>query len=72
MDRNAFRDEETFEREFFGLQRFEPISREHAGFVEILHVGRSRADGFFYYVMELADDDSSCDHMDADTDVPKT
>jgi len=72
INRKAFRDEEAFEREFFGLQRFEPISREHAGFVEILHVGRSRADGYFYYVMELADDDSNGDKIDPDRYVPKT
>ena len=56
VDRKTFRDEEEFEREFSGLQRFEPISREHDGYVEILYVGRNRADGFFYYVMELDDD----------------
>ncbi len=59
-------------REFFGLQRFEPLSSEHAGFVEILHVGRSRAGVFFYYVMELADDDSNGHEIDPDTYLPKT
>src|SRR4029453_17068307 len=59
IERKAFRDEEAFEREFSGLRRFEPISREHDGFVAILHVGRNRAQGFFYYVMELADNDSN-------------
>jgi TolB-like protein/tetratricopeptide (TPR) repeat protein len=72
IERKAFRDEEAFEREFLGLQRFEPISREHDGFVAILHVGRNRADGFFYYVMELADDDSNGNEIDADKYVPKT
>ncbi len=38
------------------MAQFEPISREHLGFVDILHVGRSDDDAFFYYVMELADD----------------
>ena len=51
VSRKAFRDDEAFEREFLGLQRFEPLSREHDGFVAILHVGRNRAEGFFYYVM---------------------
>src|SRR5262245_48133096 len=72
IDRKAFHDEEAFEREFSGLQRFEPISREHDGFVGILHVGRNRADGFFYYVMELADDDSNGDRIDPGTYLPKT
>ena len=41
------------------MSAFEPISRAHDGFVDILHVGRSVAGGFFYYVMELADDQIS-------------
>jgi TolB-like protein/Tfp pilus assembly protein PilF len=72
VNRKAFRDEEAFEREFLGLQRFEPVSREHDGFVAILHVGRNRADGFFYYVMELADHDSDGSEIDPDRYVPKT
>src|SRR5881296_795410 len=75
VNRSAFRDEETFEREFFGLQRFEPISREHDGFVAILHVGRNRSNGFFYYVMELADNDANPESIrgiEPDTYVPKT
>ena len=72
INRKAFRDQEAFEREFLGLQRFEPVSREHDGFVAILHVGRNRAGSFFHYVMELADDDSNGDQIDPDTYVPKT
>jgi TolB-like protein/Tfp pilus assembly protein PilF len=72
VERKAFRDEEAFEREFSGLRRFEPISREHDGFVAILHVGRNRAQGFFYYVMELADNDSNDDWIEPDAYVPKT
>ena len=44
-----------FEREFHGIQRFEPVSRSHEGLVDILQVGRNDADGYFYYMMELAD-----------------
>jgi eukaryotic-like serine/threonine-protein kinase len=72
VERKAFQDEEAFEREFSGLQQFEPVSREHDGFVAILHVGRNRAEGFFYYVMELADNDSNSDRIEPDTYVPKT
>lgn len=75
VERKTFRDEEAFEREFSGLQRFEPVSREHDGFVAILHVGRNREGGFFYYVLELADDDTSPESIRAiepDTYVPKT
>ncbi len=52
--RSSFDDDRPFEREFAGIQRFEPISRSHESQLNILHVGRA-ADGF-YYVMELADD----------------
>src|SRR6266576_5790613 len=72
VERKAFQDEEAFEREFLGLQQFEPVSREHEGFVAILHVARNRAEGFFYYVMELADSDSNGGGIEPDTYVPKT
>ncbi|MGZ8939974.1 MAG: WD40 repeat domain-containing serine/threonine protein kinase, partial [Limisphaerales bacterium] len=47
-------EDRPFQREFEGLQKFEPISRSHAGLVHVLHAGRF-AEGFFY-LMELADD----------------
>jgi TolB-like protein len=72
IKRKAFPDEEAFEREFSGLQQFEPVSREHDGFVAILHVSRNRAQGFFYYVMELADNDCNVDRLEPETYVPKT
>jgi TolB-like protein/Tfp pilus assembly protein PilF len=72
VERKAFRDDEAFEREFSGLQRFEPVSREHNGFVAVLHVSRNRTAGFFYYVMELADNDIKADRIEPDTYVPKT
>src|SRR5437899_7470773 len=54
--RNSFEHDKPFEREFKGIQRFEPISLTHESQVKILHVGRNDAAGYFYYVMELADD----------------
>ncbi len=56
VSRADFEHERTFEREFEGIKSFEPISRKHPGLVNILHVGRNRDEGFYYYVMELADD----------------
>jgi WD40 repeat protein len=52
--RRQFEDQRPFDREFNGIQKFEPVSRSHSSQVAILHVGRS--DDYFYYVMELADD----------------
>ncbi|NNM28863.1 MAG: protein kinase, partial [Akkermansiaceae bacterium] len=52
-----FEDERGFEREFEGILKYEPISRDHPGLVHILHVGRGDAgEPFYYYVMELGDD----------------
>ena len=55
--REDFEEERGFEREFEGILKFEPMSRDHPALVNILHVGRS-PDGvsFYYYVMELGDD----------------
>ncbi len=70
--RRRFEDERSFEREFAGMASFEPVSREHEGFVDILHVGRSDDDAFFYYVMELADDVVPRSPFDPKAYQPKT
>lgn len=54
--REDFELTKTFHREFLGIQQFEPISRGHPGLVHILHVGWNEDGGFYYCVMELADD----------------
>ncbi len=58
--REDFDEARGFEREFEGILKFEPMSRDHPALVNILHVGRS-PDGvsFYYYVMELGDDVTS-------------
>lgn len=56
--RDRFRDARPYEREFTGILRVEPLSRASEGLVDILHVGRHEPEGYFYYVMELADDAS--------------
>lgn len=53
--RRHFYESRPFEREFRGIERFEPISRSHDGFVDILQVGRNETEEYFYSVMELAD-----------------
>ncbi len=53
--RHTFEDDRPFKREFEGIQRFEQISREHPGQLSLFHIGRNEAEGYFYYVMELAD-----------------
>ena len=52
-----FENEREFEREFQGILKYEPISRDHPALVHILHVGRAPEEQqFYYYVMELGDD----------------
>jgi len=70
--RDTFESERAFHREFEGMSAFEPISRAHDGFVDILHVGRSVSGGFFYYVMELADDQVSGAAIEITRYAPKT
>jgi CHASE2 domain-containing sensor protein len=70
--RNTFKHNEPFEREFRGIEKFTPISRLHPGWVHILHVGRNEAQGYFYYIMELGDDETGGQQFDVDRYVPKT
>ena len=55
VERRHFNSSRPYEREFAGIQRYEPVSRLTDGLVHVLHVGRNEAEGYFYYVMELAD-----------------
>jgi WD40 repeat protein len=67
VSRSRFESERPYEREFSGIQKFEPISRTHEGLVNILQIGRNDRDGYFYYVMELADDSNAeCGTQNAD------
>ena len=56
--RGDFDDDRTFEREFEGILKYEPVARAHPGLVDIMHVGRAHSDEeeFYFYVMELGDD----------------
>jgi len=56
VQRSLFEDARPYQRELNGICRYEAISRGHDGLVDVLHVGRNDDDGYFYYVMELADD----------------
>jgi CHASE2 domain-containing sensor protein len=55
IHRSSFESDEPFDREFRGMQTFTPLSRAHPGWVHILHVGKEES--YFYYVMELGDDE---------------
>ena len=68
--RSTFQSERAFLREFEGMSAFEPISRAHAGFINILHVGRTAA--YLYYSMELADDHLAGRRIDIGIYEPRT
>jgi len=70
--REDFEFDKTFRREFEGIQQFEPISRGHQGLVDVLHVGWNEQRGFYYYVMELADDAVRGPDIDIESYVPRT
>jgi WD40 repeat protein len=70
--RDGFDSTSPFEREFTGIKRFEPISRTHEGFVDILQVGLNESEGLFYYIMEVADDLHHGQEIDPKTYIPKT
>jgi CHASE2 domain-containing sensor protein len=72
VSRSTFQDDGPFEREFRGIQLFEPISRTHDGFVDILQVGRREKAGYFYYIMELADDLDAGEVINPNQYVPRT
>src|SRR5881409_772418 len=68
--RSTFESERSFLREFEGMSAFELISRAHAGFMNILHVGRTAE--YLYYSMELADDHLAGRRIDIQTYEPRT
>src|SRR5690348_4923071 len=70
--RKSFDNQRPFDRELSGIRKFEPISRSHEGFVDVLHVGINEEAGYFYYVMELGDDQTSGQTVDPKEYSPKT
>lgn len=70
--RDSFSDQKPFERELSGIRKFEPISRTHEGFIDILQVGFDDAAGCFFYIMELGDDCETKTAFDPGTYRPKT
>ena len=72
ISRKSFDHPRPFEREFAGIQKFEPVSRSHPGFVAVLHVGRNTREDYFYYVMEVADDETTGQSIQPESYVPKT
>jgi CHASE2 domain-containing sensor protein len=70
--RERFPRVEPYEREFRGIQKYSPISRSHPGWLDILHVGRNDAAGYFFYIMELGDDEMTGQRIDPERYVARS
>ncbi len=70
IHKKKFNSESPYEREFRGVSKFMPVSGQHPGFVHILHVGRNEPAGFFYVIMEAADDAATGRKIDPQTYSP--
>jgi serine/threonine protein kinase len=70
--RKSFEWQKPFEDEFQGVLRFEPLSRQHDGLVDVLQVGGNPQADYFYYVMELGDDIHTGQTIHPDFYQPRT
>jgi CHASE2 domain-containing sensor protein len=70
--RKNFSEQRPFEREFEGVKNFVTVSRSHPGCVNVRHIGKDQVGGFFYYVMEPADDLVRGIDIDPTQYVPRT
>jgi serine/threonine protein kinase len=70
--RGDFDSEKHYWREFNGIKQYEPVSRQHPGLIPVLHVGCNDQAGFYYYVMEAADDQEVGRAIQADAYRPRS
>ena len=70
--RATFETDRPLTQEFNAIKKYEPKSRSHPSLLNILHVGRNLDEGYFYYIMELADDQSASQTVDPDSHEAKT
>jgi WD40 repeat protein len=72
ISRAEFSDTRGWDREFTGLRNFEPVSRSHPNQLAVFHVGRKDEEGYFFYIMELADDCERGQEIDPEHYHPRT
>ena len=70
--RKAFEWQKPYENEFQGVLKFEPLSRQHDGLVDVLQIGGNPEADYFYYVMELGDDVHTGQTINPDYYQPRT
>lgn len=54
-----FKDPGPYEREFYGIKKYKPLSHQHPDLLHVDFVTRNKREGYFYYVMELGDSDTA-------------
>jgi WD40 repeat protein len=72
VQRARFQDDRPYRRELEGISRFQAAVSGLPRQLALLHVGRNDAAGYFYYVMEPADDAETGSAIDPDRYVPLT
>ena len=66
-----FSTSESYAREFKGIQKYMPLSRQHPGLIQILHVGRNDEGGYYYCIMEAGDDEATGNRIDPASYSPR-
>ncbi len=72
VQRSRFEDDRPYLRELEGISRFQAAVSGRPRQLALLHVGRNDDAGYFYYVMEPADDAETGSAIDPDRYVPLT
>lgn len=72
VQRARFEDDRPYLRELEGISRFQAAVSGRPRQLALLHVGRNDEAGYFYYVMEPADDVETGSAIDPDRYVPLT
>ncbi|MGE3308412.1 MAG: protein kinase [Limisphaerales bacterium] len=72
VQRSRFDDDRPYLRELEGISRFQAAVSGRPRQLALLHVGRNDEAGYFYYVMEPADDAETGSAIDPDRYVPLT
>jgi CHASE2 domain-containing sensor protein len=71
VSRGDFSSADSYAREFKGIEKYMPISLNHAGLIHILQVGRNDEGGYYYCVMEAGDDEVSGPSINPQTYSPR-
>ena len=72
LERRYFETQCWYDREYREVYDFAPISRTHESLVPILELGRDDEAEYFYYVMELADDQKNGRQINSASYRPRT